>query len=67
MERNIIGDYLMEGVGDQVVEFVEWFKKTSSGVVSIMDVLAWVIFVNSSFKLHRLENRIYGEKLTYKK
>ena len=55
-ERNIIGDYLMEGVGDQVVEFVEWFKKTSSGVVSIRDVLAWVNFVNSSFKLHRLEN-----------
>ena len=46
----------MEGVGDQVVEFVEWFKKTSSGVVSIRDVLAWVNFVNSSFKLHRLEN-----------
>ena len=46
MERNIIGDYLMEGVGDQVVEFVEWFKKTSSGVVSIRDVSAWVNFFN---------------------
>ena len=39
-----------------MVEFVEWFKKTSSGVVSIRDVLAWVNFVNSSFKLHRLES-----------
>ena len=28
IERNFVGDHMVEGVGDQVVEFVEWFKKT---------------------------------------
>ena len=47
IERNLSDDPTMEGVSNQIVEFVEWFKETSCGVVSIRDVLAWVMFINT--------------------
>jgi len=50
VEKNIKKDFMMFGVEEKVVEFVEWFKEISSGVVSIRDVLSWVTFINTVVK-----------------
>ncbi|XP_050309360.1 midasin [Anthonomus grandis grandis] len=69
INKNICEEGREAQLGDKMMDFIEWFKKSEIGkryTVSIRDILTWVNFINvTSKKINISEAYIHGAYLVF--